>query len=238
MVSYRLRIYADSFGLNSISVQTTSGGNIGTMYPQGSGTAGFDEDSITVAVRLVPNLQPGYIVKQWVINANTVTTSTDTILYFYNNQNATNVQIRLEVQKEQQQTTYKATVYFNANGGYGEPSSVYGTTTNSDRYCVVNIPNIRPIRDGYDFQGWALSSPLNPPSYQPGGTITLYGNAISSSSDIGASYTLYAIWKESVSGGYVYISNGSVFNKYEVWIYTNSWKRCTPYIYTNAWNNC
>lgn len=135
-------------------------------------------------------------------------------------------------------TTYKATVYFNANGGYGEPSSVYGTTTNSDRYCVVNIPNIRPIRDGYDFQGWALSSSLNPPSYQPGGTITLYGNAISSSSDIGASYTLYAIWKESVSGGYVYISNGSVFNKYEVWIYTNSWKRCTPYIYTNAWNNC
>lgn len=135
-------------------------------------------------------------------------------------------------------TTYKATVYFNANGGYGEPSSVDGTTTNSDRYCVVNIPNIRPIRDGYDFQGWALSNPLNPPSYQPGGTITLYGNAISSSSDIGAPYTLYAIWKESVSGGYVYISNDSVFNKYEVWIYTNSWERCTPYIYTNAWNNC
>ena len=80
---------------------------------------------------------------------------------------------------------YQYTVYYNANGGYGEPSAQkwYGTTT---------ISTSIPYRSGYDFLGWGVGQ---------GSTVSYYpGNSINVYEDI----TLIAVWKESkVSVPYV-----------------------------------
>ena len=73
------------------------------------------------------------------------------------------------------------TLSYNANGGSGAPSSQKGTGTGS---YTFTISSTKPIRTGYTFLGWSLSSTATTASYQPGGRITL------TASDI-----LYAVWK-------------------------------------------
>ncbi len=70
------------------------------------------------------------------------------------------------------------TFTFNANGGYGAPSSISG-----DYNSTVTIPVVVPQRTGYNFQGWGTSSTTTTVSYTIGGNYT-----------ITSSKTLYAVW--------------------------------------------
>lgn len=88
-------------------------------------------------------------------------------------------------------TTYSVTVQFSANGGYGAPASISGTTTDANQYVTLTIPSTAPTRSGYTFLGWSTASSATSASYYPGGTITLYGTAA------GSSYTLYAVWQQN-----------------------------------------
>ena len=70
---------------------------------------------------------------------------------------------------------------YNANGGTGVPSA-QSTSTGS-----ITLSTVKPIRSGYDFNGWAKSSAAVKADYQPGDTITITGNT-----------TLYAVWSAKV----------------------------------------
>lgn len=124
-------------------------------------------------------------------------------------------------------TTYYAQVDFNANGGTGAPTSVSGSTTNTDQYVVLSVPYGQPTRSGYTFLGWSLSATASTPSYFPGGTITVYGTTTTSY------YTLYAVW--SPSGGGVRVGNGYGFDSASAYIYSNGFQKYTPYIWDNGW---
>jgi uncharacterized repeat protein (TIGR02543 family) len=90
------------------------------------------------------------------------------------------------------------TVSYDANGGTGAPASQV-KTQGVDLYLSYG----KPVRDGYDFLGWAMSSSATTPVYQPGG---LY------KSD--ASVTLYAVWKAQPPKTYTitYHPNGGIGN--------------------------
>lgn len=75
--------------------------------------------------------------------------------------------------------TFKVT--FDANGGYGGPTSQTKTYN-----VTLTLSNLTPNRSGYIFQGWA-TSPLSTPIYYPGSSFS--GNV---------SMTLYAVWKKNV----------------------------------------
>lgn len=124
-------------------------------------------------------------------------------------------------------TTYYAQVDFNANGGTGAPSSVSGSTSNTDQYVVLSIPYGQPTRSGYTFLGWSLSATASTPSYFPGGTITVYGTTATSY------YTLYAVWSQT--GGGVRIGNGYNFDTATAYIWNGAWQRYTPYVWNNGW---
>ena len=75
------------------------------------------------------------------------------------------------------------TVKYDANGGGSAPSSqtkTYGV--------ALRLTRETPIRNGYKFLGWSVSSFLNIVEYEAGG---LYRN--------NASATLYAVWERSTS---------------------------------------
>lgn len=231
MVSYRLRIYADPIGINSISVQTTSGAQVGVVTPLGDNTPGYDEDSITAPLRLVPSIKSGYTFTMWVINADGVKTySTDTILYFYNNQNATDVQIRIEFEQEQAPQTYYANIAFDANGGSGAPSTLYGNSQQT--YIVFTLPYNTPTRPGYTFLGWHRNKLSSEPEYYIGSQVT-----ITNVSTVypGPTFTLYAVWQQSTGDGCVYIYNGSTYSRYKPYIYVGGWKETEPYVYNGKW---
>ena len=87
------------------------------------------------------------------------------------------------------------TVFYNANGGSGAPSSqtkYYNTT--------LTLRSTKPERTGYTFLGWATSSTATSAAYQPGGDF-----------NIDKTTTLYAVWKKGCEGGnhkYVYNVTG------------------------------
>ncbi len=84
------------------------------------------------------------------------------------------------------------TLYYNANGGSGAPSSQSGSTT-------YTISSTRPTRSGYTFLGWSTSSSATSASYTAGDTITLSSNT-----------TLYAVWRYNAPTTYTlsYNANG------------------------------
>lgn len=127
-------------------------------------------------------------------------------------------------------TTYYAYVTFNANGGSGAPSNVYGSSQYN--YVVLQIPNAVPYRNGYTFIGWNRNASATYAEYYAGGSITLTDV---STTYPGPGFALYAIWQQTQSGGYGYISDGYSFQKYEVWIYTGTWQRYSPYVYSGGW---
>lgn len=71
------------------------------------------------------------------------------------------------------------TVSYDANGGTGAPSPQ--TKTGG---IPLTLSGTVPVRDGYDFSGWALTED-GEPVYQPGGTF-----------NADADTTLYAVWTE------------------------------------------
>lgn len=94
--------------------------------------------------------------------------------------------------------------------------SLYAIYTSSTRTASVTLPI--PIRDGYEFMGWATSNTVASGmtgSYTPTGNITLY-----------------AIWK---SMGLVRIYDSGESSPYKVLIYDGSgWNQYMPYIYTES----
>ena len=103
------------------------------------------------------------------------------------------------------------TLRFDANGGLAssEVLSCHSFTTVSAP-CDVIIPNFVPIREGYDFVGWAESDTATAARYYPGDTVTLGGgntallrrilllNTRATDTTEPGSKVLYAVWEEKM----------------------------------------
>lgn len=70
------------------------------------------------------------------------------------------------------------TLSYNANGGYGAPSSVNNVTS-------TTVSSVVPTRGGYNFIGWSTSSSATVAGYVAGDLISLTSDT-----------TLYAVWQQ------------------------------------------
>ena len=229
-MAYQLRLYAPTgAGITSLTVLDSSGTLLGNVAPAGTDTACFNKKGLTTEVTITPSLEDGVTVSQWVVNVDGTTyyQYTDTCTIGYDS-TVRNIQIRLEVEGTPT-TTYYATLSFNANGGTGAPSKLYGSSADGTGYVTFTIPSTIPTRNGYTFSGWAANSSGTGTIWSPGGTYTGYGTTTYP----GQSHTLYAVWTEGDTG-YVWIySNG--WHKYIPWIYSNGWSKYIPWVYNNGW---
>ena len=225
-MAYRLRLYAPTgAGITSLTVRTSGGALLGTATPEGTSTACFDRSGLTTGVTITPTLQSGVSVDQWVVNAD------GTLYYQYTtacsigyDSGASNVQVRLEVAGSAVETYY-ATLQFDANGGYGAPSSVSGSA--ESQYVPISIPTGQPTRPGYVFLGWSLSQGGSA-AYYPGSSYAWYGTTY------GYTHTLYAVWAEE--GGGAYVHTGAGFQRATPYVFANNgWQKAAPYIYSGGW---
>ena len=90
---------------------------------------------------------------------------------------------------ESTEVTY--TLSYNANGGFGAPSSQAGSAS-------YTTSSTKPVRSGYIFLGWSKSSIATSASYQPGDKITLSENTV-----------LYAVWQKEQYNSTVSITNNN-----------------------------
>lgn len=101
-----------------------------------------------------------------------------------------------------QERSYTCYLYFDANGGSGEPSTMTYTGSSTSAHTFT-IPSTAPEWAGHEFKGWSESSSASSASYQPGSNISVPYNG---------SKTLYAVWGEmgsdAVDRGI--ITNGAV----------------------------
>ena len=88
-------------------------------------------------------------------------------------------------------TAVTYTLSYNANGGFGAPSSQAGSASYS-------TSSTKPVRSGYIFLGWSKSSIATSASYQPGDKITLSENTV-----------LYAVWQKEKYNSTVSITNNN-----------------------------
>lgn len=104
------------------------------------------------------------------------------------------------VWKENKQNYY-AYLHYNANGGSGAPStqsdSIYASSASGSK--TFTISSTKPIRLGYEFQGWSTSSGSSAVGYQPGSMISV---------SYGSSVTLYAVWKQTYTSTLNFDANG------------------------------
>ena len=102
------------------------------------------------------------------------------------------------------------TVTYDANGGSGAPSAQTKT-----KGKALTLSNVKPTRNGYAFQGWAISKTASKAEYQPGGSYTKDANV-----------TLYAVWKKNEPQKTANIVVGEVSGKagdiVEVPVYINN----------------
>lgn len=128
--------------------------------------------------------------------------------------------------------TVSATVVFNSNGGSPTPSSVSATAPSTEHtgYVSITFPDTVPMKNGYSFDYWVLSSGTTTYStlYYPGQTYQLYGSI-----NNGITYTATAHWMEATNNK-IYIYIDGVWKPVTPYIYTDQgWKLVTPYIYTD-----
>ena len=116
-------------------------------------------------------------------------------------------------------TTYTATVYFDANGGSGGPSSASGSNTAST--VSVTIPNTIPTRSGYTFLGWSYSNTATSATFSPGSSYYFSSGT----------HYLYAVWQSSGSGG----TTGGGGGAYVV-DYNYNWRSAVPYVVDYNYN--
>lgn len=91
--------------------------------------------------------------------------------------------------------TYKYYLYFDANGGTGEPSRIIKTAEDKTSTFRITIPSTEPTRDGYTFRGWSTSSTASSAEYTAGDRVTIDYNDL----------TLYAVWQENKQTYYAYL---------------------------------
>ena len=103
-----------------------------------------------------------------------------------------------------EEASYTHTLYYNANGGSGAPSTQSQTTTTNSSYTFT-ISSTTPSRSGYTFLGWATSSSASSASYSPGGSISV---------DANSAKTLFAVWYETTYSVTVYPGGYSYFYWY------------------------
>lgn len=80
------------------------------------------------------------------------------------------------------------TLYYDANGGEGGPSSNYTNGKN------ITIQSETPTRDGYEFVGWNTKEDGTGTTYQPKDEIVIDENEIG-----GQKVTLYAMWQKVIT---------------------------------------
>lgn len=131
-------------------------------------------------------------VPEWVVYSGTSTSQT--ISGIVPEAGVYEFTISTGVSSKNTKVTYKITavnpphsesVTFDANGGTGAPDRLTSDTSDVQD-TVFQIPDAVPVRSGYEFIGWSVSSTSVTADYQIGGSVTVAHNQ-----DI----TLYAVWK-------------------------------------------
>ncbi len=84
-----------------------------------------------------------------------------------------------------QEDSYTSTLYYNANGGSGAPTTQTDTHTSTSAHTFP-ISDTQPKKSGFVFLGWSESPSATSASYQPGGTISV---------PYDGDKTLYAVWR-------------------------------------------
>ena len=104
----------------------------------------------------------------------------------------------------------KLTINYNANGGYGAPTSQTHLINTTSK-----ISGAKPTRDKYVFLGWSTSSSATKATYIADGQYT------NNSFTDGATVTLYAVWQKKSPSIYI---NSSEHSFKSVWVNVPSGK--------------
>ena len=105
-------------------------------------------------------------------------------------------------------TTY--TLYYNANGGSGAPSSQSGTSSTGS--YTFTVSSTTPTKSGYTFLGWSTSSSASSASYTSGSSYKVSST----------SATLYAVWKQNEYTSTLYYSASGASNVPSTQTYTGT----------------
>lgn len=90
---------------------------------------------------------------------------------------------------------YTYVIYFDANGGSGEPSNIVKKANDTTSTFPVTIPSTVPVRDGYTFLGWSTDQNAASPTYTAGQSVTLTYDGLD----------LYAVWQVNKQNFYAYL---------------------------------
>lgn len=102
-----------------------------------------------------------------------------------------------ECEEEKEKVLQIFTLRYNANGGTGAPSAQ--VCESYDGECGFVVADSVPVREGYEFRGWAKDGDTND-VYQPRATVV--------NDDAEEPLTLYAVWAEIKTYTLMYEVNG------------------------------
>lgn len=231
-MSWKLYVYVPTEGVSSVDIGYIDTSTMSlvlntTVAPAGNSTACWSDTAVPdgYGIVVVVNFaSDAYQVSQWVLNVDGSVSYEGAGSHFfsYTHSGASAVHVRAEIPS---QTTYYATLAFDANGGTGTPSSITKSNTGNST-ITFTIPSTIPTKSGYTFTGWLLTYSGGSTLYQPGGTVSAQGYTS------GFTYTLVAQWMESAGGAHFYV-NG--WNNSSLYIYVNGWRKATPCVYVNGW---
>ena len=174
-VSFTVEIYQPTYTCNVVFNANGGSGGPNNLYYTGTSTS---DHTFTI-----PSTEPtrsNYRFVEWNTNRNGYGTSYspgDTISVGY--------QSTETLYAQWEAIEYTCYLFYNANGGSGEPSTQSYTSTSISNHTFT-ISDIIPTKDRYDFVEWNTNSSGTGTSYDPGSTISVgYKSTV----------TLYAIWK-------------------------------------------
>jgi len=183
--TYTVSFSPNPSGYGSVSTSSFTVDS-GTTFSASGSTLNFSDGHSVTATPASSTSSYIYSFTNWSPSSGTVTAPMSITAYFQ----------RTPVTP----TTYSHTLYFDANGGSGAPSTMsYNTSSNVS--WTFTIPNTVPTKSGYTFQGWSN----NGTTYQPGGSISV---------DANSSKTLTAIWSSqtySIGASVPYGIGGTVY---------------------------
>lgn len=146
----------------------------------GSSLSGVDEQSIIhgkKAVEPTYTINPDEMFKYWSREASCNT------VFSFEAPIESNITL-YACWQEKPDETKSFTLTFNINGGEGEVASQTCYTVGDS--CHVTIPSTVPVRNSYEFLGYADTADASAPLYQPGQQILLSSNRV-----------IYAIWNST-----------------------------------------